>query len=597
MRELKQIHCQILMSSMQHNKDIMDGILVFCTSPQTGDLCHAERVIESLTDPSLFVYNLMIKSFTKDRQPEKAILLFQKMRKACLSPDNFTFPLVLKALGEVKAMVEGRKVHAFIVKTGLEFDSYVRSSLIDMYAEMGAIEASQELFDEMPERNVIAWNVLIASYIKCCRFEDAISTFLKMEKSGVKLNEATLVTILSACVSLGDLEMGKKVHGYIENKEFKDGIPVNNAMLDMYSKCGCMNMARRVFDEMPSKDVISWTSIVSGYANSGMLNEARELFDRSPARDLVLWTVMINGYIQCNKFNKALVLFREMKSRRIKPDKFTVVALLSACANLGALEQGKWIHGFIKENKIRIDVIVGTALIDMYSKCGCVQEALEIFRRVEGKDTATWTSVIFGLAMNGESSEALKIFSEMHKKEAKPDDITFVGVLTACCHGGLVDEGLQCLHSMKEEYHIEPKPKHYGCLADLLGRAGLLEQAEKLIQELPYKNAKDILPFWSSLLGACRIHGNDQMVKKLERRIAKLESVSKANQWEDMTEMRRNIKDISFKTTQRCSSIEVNGIICEFLAGDALHPEKTNVLSVLSSLRKACDLDHTNALM
>ena len=157
-------------------------------------------------------------------------------------------------------------------------------------------------------------------------------------------------------------------------------------------------------------------------------------------------------------------------------------------------------------------------------------------------------------------------------------------------------EGLQCLQSMIDEYHIEPKPQHFGCLADLLGRAGLLEQAEKLIQELPYKNAKHILPFWSSLLGTCRIHGNDQMVKKLERRIAKLESTSKANRWEDMTEM-RNMKAISFKMTQRCSSIEVNGIICKFMAGDASHLEKTNVLSVLSSLSRACNLDHTNALM
>ncbi|KAJ0987985.1 hypothetical protein J5N97_006341 [Dioscorea zingiberensis] len=388
MRQLKQIHCQILMSSLQHNKDIMEDILVFCTRPQSGDLYHAERVFETLSDPSLFANNLMIKSFTKDRQPEKAILLFKRMRKAGMSPDNFTFPLVFKALGELRTMAEGRKVHGFTVKTGFEFDPFVRSSLMDMYAEMGAIEATRALFDEMPERSVVSWNVLIASYIKCRKFEDAITAFLRMEKSGVELNEATLVTTLSACVSLGDLEMGKKVHGFMENRGIKGSIPLNNALLDMYTKCGCMSMARRLFNEIPSKDVISWTSIVSGYASSG-----------------------------------------------------------------------------------------------------------------------------------------------------------------------------------------------------------LLEQAEKLIEEIPYKNAKEILPFLASLLGACRTNRNVQMVKKLEKRITELESSLVANRWEDVTEVRRRTKDQGIKKTPGCSSIEVNGIICEFLARDASYPEKTEIYSLLSSLSRAFHLE------
>lgn len=202
-------------------------------------------------------------------------------------------------------------------------------------------------------------------------------------------------------------------------------------------KCGCLSIARQILDAMPTKNVICWTRMVSGYVNCGRLDEARDLFERGPVRDLVLWTAMINGYVQFNCVDEAVALFREMQSERIKPDKFTVVALLTGGSQLEALEQGKWIHGYIEENRITIDAVVGTALIDMYSKCGCIDKSLEIFHRLKKKDMASWTSIICGLAMNGQSIKALDLFSEMKRAGFRPDNIMLIGVLNACSHGGL----------------------------------------------------------------------------------------------------------------------------------------------------------------
>lgn len=307
--------------------------------------------------------------------------------------------------------------------------------------------------------------------------------------------------------------------------------------------------------------------MVCGYVNCGMLDEARELFDRSPTEDVVLWTAMMNGYVQYNQFDEAVALFQEMQFRRVQVDKFTVVALLTGCAQLGALEQGKWIHGYIDENGIKIDTVVGTALIEMYANCGCLDESVEIFDGMKEKDAATWTSIVCALAMNGKTSKALELFSEMKQVGIKPDDITFIGVLSACSHGGLVDEGRKFFNSMRKDCGIEPKLEHYGCLIDLLGRAGLLDEAEELIGRIPRGKNKIIVPLYGALLGACRIHGNADMGERMAKRLSDIESrgssahtllsniYADAERWKDVTKVRRRMRDLGVKKVPGCSSI------------------------------------------
>ncbi|XP_042478486.1 pentatricopeptide repeat-containing protein At1g31430-like [Macadamia integrifolia] len=598
MKDLKQIQSQMFRAGFHQNRDALNKLMVFCTDPDSGNLQYAERIFNYILEPSLFLYNLIIKAFAKKGNFKKAVLLFSGLRENGLSPDNFTYPFVLKAIGCLREFIEGRKVHGFIVKTGLEFDSFVRNSLMDMYFELGYTETLQQLFEEMTERDVVTWNVLISGYVRSGRFENALFLFRRMNwETSDRPDQATVVSTLSACVALGYLELGKEIHGYI-CKELEFSTIIGNALVDMYSKCGSLSLARRIFDEMPITNVITWTSMASGYVNCGQLDDARDLFERVPTRDVVLWTAMMNGYVQFNRFDEALALFREMQIKRVKPDRFTLVALLTGCAQSGALEQGKWIHGHIEENMIRIDAVLGTALIDMYAKCGCIEKSLEIFESVKERDNASWTAIICGLAMNGLTSKALELFSEMKSAGAKPDAITFIGVLSACSHGGLVEEGRCYFDSMRKEHQMEPKTEHYGCMVDLFGRAGLLDEAEKLIETIPNDKFEITVPLWGALLSACRIHGKVGRGECVAKRLVGVESSNSgvhtllanmyaaADRWEDVTKVRRKMKELGVKKVPGCSSIEVNGIVHEFLVGDKSHPEMSEIYSMLTDLAK-----------
>ncbi|XP_044502209.1 pentatricopeptide repeat-containing protein At1g31430 [Mangifera indica] len=598
MTHLKQIQAQIFQAGLHQNTETVNKLMVFCTDPSLGNLLYAEKIFDYIECPNLLIYNLLIRAFAKKGSYRKSLLLFYKLREHGLSPDNFTYPFVFKVIGCLRELKEGEKVHGYVVKTGLEFDTYVCNSIMDMYAVLDKADNLKKLFDEMPEKDMVSWNVCISGHVKCRGFEDAVKVFRRMQReSNLSPDEATVVSTLSACTALKNLELGNEIRCYISEKlEFTNII--GNALLDMYCKCGCLSIARKIFDDIANKNVICCTSMVCGYVNFGQLDEARELFDRSPVKDVVLWTAMINGYVQFNRFDEAVKLFQEMQVRGFKPDKFILVTLLTGCAQVGALQQGKWIHGYIDEKRITVDAVVGTALIEMYAKCGCKEKALEIFYKLREKDTAAWTSVICGLAMNGETDKALELFSAMKQVGAKPDDITFIGVLSACSHGGLVEEGRKFFGAMTEIYQIEPKLEHYGCLIDMLGRAGLLNEAEKFIKKIPDENNKIIVPLYGSLLSACRIYGNVEMGERLAGMLEQIETsdssvhtllaniYAAAARWEAVTKVRRKMKDLGVRKVPGCSSIEINGIIYEFVVGDPSRVEMMEIYSMLDRMNK-----------
>ncbi|KHN35765.1 Pentatricopeptide repeat-containing protein [Glycine soja] len=545
--------------------------MAFSMDSSLGDFNYANRIFNYIHDPSLFIYNLMIKAFVKSGSFRSAISLFQQLREHGVWPDNYTYPYVLKGIGCIGEVREGEKVHAFVVKTGLEFDPYVCNSFMDMYAELGLVEGFTQVFEEMPDRDAVSWNIMISGYVRCKRFEEAVDVYRRMwTESNEKPNEATVVSTLSACAVLRNLELGKEIHDYIASELDLTTI-MGNALLDMYCKCGHVSVAREIFDAMTVKNVNCWTSMVTGYVICGQLDQARNLFERSPSRDIVLWTAMINGYVQFNRFEETIALFGEMQIRGVKPDKFIVVTLLTGCAQSGALEQGKWIHNYIDENRIKVDAVVGTALIEMYAKCGCIEKSFEIFNGLKEKDTTSWTSIICGLAMNGKPSEALELFKAMQTCGLKPDDITFVAVLSACSHAGLVEEGRKLFHSMSSMYHIEPNLEHYGCFIDLLGRAGLLQEAEELVKKLPAQNNEIIVPLYGALLSACRTYGNIDMGERLATALAKVKSsdsslhtllasiYASADRWEDVRKVRNKMKDLGIKKVPGYSAIEVDG--------------------------------------
>ncbi|CAL1386229.1 unnamed protein product [Linum trigynum] len=611
MAHLKQVHCQMFRSRLHQDADALGKLMVFCTDPCYGNsnLNYAQRVFDFIEKPCLFIYNLLIKVYAKKGSFRKCLLLFSRLRGDGLWPDNFTYPFVLKAIGCLGKNLEGRRVHGFVTVTGMRSDTYVVNSLMDMYVHLGQMDVARKVFDEMRERDVVSWNVLISGYVKFRRFEDAIKVYCSMRnESDLIPDEATIVSTLSACAALKNLQLGEEIHHFVTS-EIECTSIIANVLLDMYCKCGCLLVAREIFDKMPSRNVICWTTMVTGYINCGQLDEARNLFERSPTRDIVLWTSMINGYVQFNHFDRAVALFREMQARRMKPDKFILVALLTGCAQTGALEQGKWIHEYIVENRIAVDTILGTALIDMYGKCGSIDRALSIFHGLKEKDTASWTSIICGLAMNGKTYEALHLFSRMKQVGVRPDDVTFIGVLSACSHGGLVEEGREFFHSMTASYQIQPKIEHYGCFIDLLGRAGCLEEAEELIREVPCSNLEAVVPLYGSLLSACRIYRNVDIGERVGKHLVTMASgdasvltllaniYALTSKWEEVKKVRSEMKDLGVRKTPGCSSVEVDGVVHEFTVGDSSHPRGKEIYSILNELTRPLLGSEDNLLM
>ncbi|KAH0914728.1 hypothetical protein HID58_029174 [Brassica napus] len=481
--------------------------------------------------PSLIAYNKMLKSLADTKTFTKVLALFSELRRNALYPDNFTLPIVLKSIGRLRNVLEGEKLHGYAVKSGLKLDPYP--------------------------------------------------------------DESTIVSTLSACSSLKNLEVGEGIHRYVVGTEFETSVKIGNALVDLFCKCGCLDKARAVFDSMKGKNVKCWTSMVSGYVSNGRIDEGRELFERSPAKDVVLWTAMMNGYVQFNRFDEALELFRCMQSQGVRPDNFVLVSLLKGCAQTGALEQGKWIHGYICENGVRVDKVVGTALVDMYAKCGCIETALEVFYETKERDTASWTSLIYGLAMNGMSRRAMDLYYEMENVGVRLDDITFVAVLTACNHGGFVAEGRRVFYSM-----IQPKTEHYSCMVDLLCRAGSLDEAEELIDRMRNESNETLVPVYCSLLSAARNYGNLEVAERVAEKLKEVEvsdssahtllaSVyASANRWQDVTNVRRRMKDLGIRKFPGCSSVEIDGVPHEFIVGDkssSSHPKVDEINTMLAS--------------
>ncbi|KAL6839510.1 hypothetical protein ACP4OV_030780 [Aristida adscensionis] len=512
--------------------------------------------------------NVLIRTLARRASFARVMAVYYDLRARGLVADSFTYPFVLRAIGVLKLSVEGRKAHAAAVKTGFRWDAYTASSLMEMYTMLGRLDVARKLFDEMPQRMLVLWNMMMRCYVRCGRFAVAVELAEEMERSGVMPDRVTLVTAVTACSRARDLSLGRRIHAYMDGV-FGFSLPVANALLDMYSKNDCLDEAVKLFERMPERNIISWTILVSGYALAGKLDKARALFSQSTEKDLILWTAMINACVQHGSFEEALTLFREMQMQQVEPDRFTVVTLLTCCANIGALDQGEWIHQYAVSRKMKIDAVLGTALIEMYSKCGHVDKALDVFGRMQGRDAAAWTSIICGLATNGQASRSLELFEEMQRSNAKPDGITFIGVLNACCHGGLVGEGRRHFHAMKGVYQIEPRIEHYSCLVNLLGRAGLLDEAERLISNIPVD--KDTMPLFGALLTACKTHGNIEMSERLTKRIAEQDSqnpdvnvlisnvYATASRWEDAIRVRSKMAQPSVKKTAGCTLIEVKG--------------------------------------
>ncbi|KAL4036193.1 hypothetical protein IC575_004920 [Cucumis melo] len=407
-------------------------------------------------------------------------------------------------------------------------------------------------------------NSMIRRYLDLNKHLNSLYIFAQMHKFSILPDLSTFPAVLKATAQLCDTEVGKMIHGIVIQMGFICDVYTSTALVHMYSTCLSISDASQVFDEMAERNAVTWNALITGYTHN-------------------------------RKFMEAIDAFRGMLAAGAQPSERTVVLVLSACSHLGALNQGKWIHDFIYHNRLRLNVFVGTALIDMYAKCGAVDEVEKVFEEIREKNVYTWNVLISGYAMNGQGDAALQAFSRMLMENFKPDEVTFLGVLCACCHQGLVTEGRRQFMSMKQQFGLQPRIEHYGCMVDLLGRAGLLEEALELIQSMSMEPDPII---WRALLCACRVHGNTKLGEYIMKRLVELEPNNGENyvllsniyarerRWAEVGKLRGMMNLRGIRKVPGCSSIEINNVVYEFVASNDRKPEYEAIYKQLDNLIK-----------
>lgn len=393
---------------------------------------------------------------------------------------------------------------------------------------------------------------------------EAIPLFSQLLSFGFLPDEYTFPSVIKACSSAKALEEGKQIHCLVFKLGLNHNIYICPSLISMYTECNDVDSARRVFEKMLDPCVISYNAIITGYA-------------------------------KCSRPNEALSLFRELQVKSLKPTDVTMLSVLSCCALLGSLDLGKWIHEYVKKHGFDKYIKVSTAVIDMYAKCGSLEDAVNVFENMSVRDTPAWSAMIVAYATHGKGYKAIETFEEMRKSGVQPDEITFLGLLYACSHNGLVAEGWGYFSSMRDKYGIFPGIKHYGCMVDLLSRTGHLDEAYKFIDELPIKPTPIL---WRTLLAACSSHGDVELGKRVMERIFELDDshggdyvilsnlCARAGRWEDVDYLRKLMKDRGVVKVPGCSSIEVDNIVHEFFSGDGVNTTATSLHKALDELMK-----------
>ena len=435
--------------------------------------------------------------------------------------------------------------------------------------------------------------LFINRYCQSGLFNDALLLFEEMKNCNVEPDEMILSTVLSACGRAGNLSYGKMIHDFIMENNIVVDPYLQSALVTMYASCGTMDLALDLFEKMSPKNLVASTAMVTGYSKLGQIEDSRSIFDQMVKKDLVCWSAMISGYAESDSPQEALNLFNEMQSLGIKPDQVTMLSVITACAHLGALDQAKWIHIFVDKNGFGGALPINNALIDMYAKCGSLERARRIFDKMPRKNVISWTCMISAFAMHGDASNALSFFHQMKDENIEPNGITFVGVLYACSHAGLVEEGRGIFNSMINEHNITPKHEHYGCMVDLFGRANLLREALELVEAMPL--APNVV-IWGSLMAACRVHGDIELGEFAAKRLLELDPDhdgahvflsnihAKANRWEDVGQVRKLMKHKGISKERGCSRIELNNEIHEFLVADRSHKHAEKIYEKLNEV-------------
>ncbi|XP_074268868.1 pentatricopeptide repeat-containing protein At3g09040, mitochondrial isoform X1 [Silene latifolia] len=484
-----QLHCVIIKTNFESNLFVANALVDMYAKSRS--LVEARKLFDRINNRDNVSWNAIIVGYVQGEDENEAFGLFQRMMSHGTITDEVSLASILSACANLKDLDKGRQIHCLSVKRGLSTSLYVGSSLIDMYVKCGLIKVASEIFNRMSKLSVISLNALISG-IAQDNLEEALNLYKLLVNKGLTPSDITFANLLDACRGPFDLSLGRQIHCHV----MKQGILYNDGILGVSLLCMYMNLLKT--------------------------EDAGKLFWEYPKeKSVVLWTSMISGLNQNGSHEEALKFYHEMRLSDVMPDQATFASILKACSVSTSLRDGTGIHSFVVLTGYNSDILVNCALIDMYAKCGDVKSSMQVFAELEHRhDVIAWNSVIVGLAKNGYVDEVLKLFDEMLLSSINPDDVTFLGILGACSHGGKISEGRHFYNMMVKEFNILPRNDHCACLIDLYGRWGLLEEAQGFIENLGFEPDSKI---WASFLGACRLHGDDERGRIAAERLIKLD--------------------------------------------------------------------------
>ncbi|GAV77181.1 PPR domain-containing protein/PPR_2 domain-containing protein [Cephalotus follicularis] len=495
-KQVEQAQAVITKAGLYNIPSIISKLITFASLSPSGSLMHAQAIFQETTMDNPFICNTMIRAYSKSVLPIKAVYVYNHMHTINIDSDNYTFNFVLKACARALWCMQedvnfdgfgiackGSEIHCTVLKMGLlHVDQYIQNSLLHLYRQCGLLGPARRVFDEMTERTVSSWNIMVSAY-------DLVNDF---------------------------------------------------------------GSADNLISLMPIKNVASFNTLIARYVRLGDIKAAKRVFREMPERDSVSWNSIIAGYVKVKDYNGALEIFHEMQTANVEATEVTITSILGTCAEMGALHIGRKIHESLKEREYTIEGYLGCALVDMYAKCGNLSCAWDVFNELKMKHVSCWNAMIVGLAVHGYCEEALELFAamEMRHEEVEPNRVTFIGVLIACSHKGLVEEGREYFSRMIKEYKLMPDIKHYGCMVDLLSRWGLLIEAYHMIKTMPF-DANSVL--WRTLIGACKVHGNVELAEECFQQLAKLDALrdgdyvllsniyAEAERWDNVEQVRNQM--------------------------------------------------------
>lgn len=583
----------------------------------------AERFVVQQKQP-VSIAKLLEESSSSEQLESWRALIIRCVRLTSLLAQKNKPVSVAKLPGSAPKQLES--LYGLMIKGGLTKDCFLMNRLISASA-VHDTDFAIRAFSQMENRSVFVYTALMRGFVHWNRPVRALELYADMLAAQIRPNSYAFSSIVKSCSLLCALKMGGMVHGQIWKHGFGSHVHVLTCLVDFYSNLGKvfesrlvfdeipererdsvswiamvsalvregdLGSAREIFDKMPEKITASWNTMIHGYASVGDVESAELFFNKMPERDLISWTTMIKCYSQNKRYRDALEVFGDMKSNGITPDEVTMTTIISACAHIGVLDYGKELHLYVMQNGFNLDVYIGSALVDMYAKCGSLEKSLVVFFKLQEKNLFCWNSVIDGLAVHGYAEEALTMFSRMEKEKIRPNGVTFVSVLAACSHAGLVEEGRRRFLDMIHHYEILPEMKHYGCMVDLLCKAGLLEETLEVIKGMRLEPNAVV---WGALLGGCRLHKNLDIAQVALDNLTILEPnntgyytlllnmYAEANRWSEVSRIRATLKTSGVeKECPGSSWIELEKVIHQFSACDNYHPASLEIYSLLDGL-------------